>query len=239
MIVAGWEQLKGVGPAKVRDIIAGQEQRCAAGLPALETADDLISIKGIGPKTVDGFRHQVGTQDPFGIKRAARILNAVRDDISFGELPGLRPARHTSDDLYEVADKGFTTCLVLIKAINYQDFIENQRSRTGKEVEEIVRGMKRRDLVTSCVLQCYDDGDEDIYLRINRFGYPKFKRMLQLLRLHEDVLYVKGKRSKAGFGISVVVDELVVIEPDTSLLVAGGDAIPELAPAGRGTPEDD
>lgn len=212
IVVAGWEQLTGVGPAKVADIMA---MRAAGG--KLDTADDLLQVKGIGPKTLEKFRHQVGTEDPFGILRAKRILDAVREDIEFGELP-LRPPEHTSDDLYEVADRGRTTCLVMIKAINYQDFIENQRSRTGKEVEEIVRGMKKRHLVTSCVLQCYDDGDEDIYLRINRFAYPKFKRMLQTLTLHHDVLYVRGKRSKAGFGISVVVDDIAVIEPPAHLI---------------------
>lgn len=217
LIVAGWEQLTGVGPAKVQSIMA---LRAEGG--KLETADDLLQVKGIGPKTLEKFRHQVGTEDPFGILRAQRILNQVREDIDFGELPGLRPPRHRSDDLYEVPDRGFTTCLVMIKAINYQDFIENQRSRTGKEVEEITRNMKRRDLVTSCVLQCYDDGDEDIYLRINRFGYPKFKRMLQTLVLHHDVLYVRGKRSKAGFGISVVVDDIVVIEPPLEILEGTG-----------------
>jgi DNA polymerase-3 subunit alpha len=222
LIVAGWEQLTGVGPAKVADIMALQQERAAQGLPGLQTADDLVAVKGIGPKTLEKFRHQVGTEDPFGILRAQRILNKVREDIEFGDVPGLRPPRHRSDDLYEVPDKGFTTCLVMIKAINYQDFIENQRSRTGKEVEEITRNMRRKDLVTSCVLQCYDDGDEDIYLRINRFGYPKFKRMLQTLVLHHDVLYVRGKRSKAGFGISVVVDGLIVIEPPEEAVSVGG-----------------
>jgi DNA polymerase-3 subunit alpha len=223
VIVAGWEQLTGVGPAKVKDIMA---LRAAGG--KLETAEDLLEVKGIGPKTLEKFRHQIGSDDPFGIKRAKRILDAVREDIEFGELP-MRPPQHTSDDLYEVPDKGRTTCLVMIKAINYQDFIENQRSRTGKEVEEIVRTMKKRHLVTSCVLQCYDDGDEDIYLRINRFTYPKFKRMLQTLVLHHDVLYVRGKRSKAGFGISVVVDDIAVIEPPanlTSNLVAAAETEP-------------
>ncbi len=217
LIVAGWGQLKGVGPATTDRILAFRE---ANGPASLSTAEDLLQVNGIGPATLAKFKHQVGTEDPFGIQRASRILAGIRDDIRHDELPGLRLPAHNSDDLYEVPDKGRTTCLVMIKAINYQDFIENQRSRTGKEVEEIMKGLKRPDLVTSCVLQCYDDGDEDIYLRINRFAYPKFKRMLQTLKLHHHVLYVFGKRSKAGFGISVVVDNLAVIEPSAELLGA-------------------
>jgi len=74
--------------------------------------------------------------------------------------------------------------------------------------------MKRRDLVTSVVLQSYDDGDEDVYVRINRFTYPKYKRMLQQLKTNHHVIYVLGKRSRAGFGISVVVDKIAVLDPE-------------------------
>lgn len=207
IIVAGWEQLKGVGPAKVVAI----ESFLAEG-GTLECAQDLLQVKGIGPATLAGFRHQIDSDDPFGLKRTKTVLDAVRAGIDERSVPLPQPT-HRSDDLYEVNDMKSVRWMGLVKAINYQDFIENQRSRTGEEVEDILKRMKRKDLVTSVVLQSYDDGDEDVYVRINRFTYPRYKRMLQNLLPNHHVIYVLGKRSRAGFGISVVVDKLAILEP--------------------------
>lgn len=212
VIVAGWGELKGIGPSKVDAIEAYINEH---GAESLATADDLAKVKGIGPKTVEAFRHQVGTEDPFGLLRTGRVLTEVRNEISSGaiELPS---PNCRSDDLYGMPDASLVRWIGMIKSINYQDFVENQRSRTGQEVEEILKKMKRRDLVTSVVLQCYDDGDEDVYVRIDRFTYPRYHKMLQSLRTDHDVLYVLGRRSTggAGFGISVQVNKLAVIDPD-------------------------
>lgn len=212
VIVAGWGELKGIGPSKVNAIEAYIAEH---GAESLATADDLAKVKGIGPRTVDGFRHQLGSDDPFGLLRTKRVLEEVREGITFGDI--VLPATNcTSDQLYGMPDAARVRWIGMIKQINYQDYIENQRSRTGQEVEEIMRKMKRRDLVTSVVLQCYDDGDEDVYVRIDRFAYPRFHQMLQELKPDHHVLYVQGKRSTggAGFGISVQVDRLAVIDPE-------------------------
>lgn len=215
VIVAGWGQLKGVGPVTVKRILALEAELREAGQPALSSADDLLLVKGIGPKTLDKFRHQIGDEDPFGLKRTGRVLTEIRDDIGFGEIH-LPAPNCTSDDLYGMPDAATVRWLGMIASINYQDYIENQRSRTGQEVEEIIKTMKRRDLVTSCVLRCYDDGDEDVYVRIDRFTYPRYHKMLQGLQPNHHVLYVLGKRSTggAGFGISVQVMKLAVIDPE-------------------------
>jgi DNA polymerase-3 subunit alpha len=215
VIVAGWGQLKGVGPVTVNRILALEADLKEAGQPALSNADDLLNVKGIGPKTLEKFRHQIGDEDPFGLKRTGRVLTEIRDDIGFGEIR-LPAPNCTSDELYGLGDAAPVRWLGLIASINYQDYIENQRSRTGQEVEEIIKKMKRRDLVTSCVLRCYDDGDEDVYVRIDRFTYPRYHKMLQELRVNHHVLYVLGQRSTggAGFGISVQVRKLAVIDPE-------------------------
>lgn len=215
VIVAGWGQLKGVGPVTVGRILELEAKLQEDGEPPMSSADDLLKVKGIGPATLAKFRHQIGDEDPFGLKRTGRILNEVREDIAFGSIQLPKP-NTISDALYELPDGARVRWIGMIRKIKYQDFIENQRSRTGQEVEEIIRTMKRRDLVTSCVLECYDDGDEDVYVRINRFAYPRFHRMLQDLKVDHHVLYVLGKRSMsgAGFGISIQVDKLAAIEPD-------------------------
>jgi Zierdtviridae DNA polymerase len=58
-----------------------------------------------------------------------------------------------------------------------------------------------------------DDGDEEVYLRINRFNYPRFAQGLELIRTNHDIILIMGTK-KRGFGNSVQVNEMLVIDPD-------------------------
>lgn len=206
-IVAGFLQLKQVGPALCSQIISARD----SGM-RLRTVKDLLQVKGIGQVTLEKIRPMIEGDDPFGLMRTKLALDAVRLAISDGSIPIRRPT-HSSDAILD-ADGGKVIIWVgMVKLKEYKDVIEDERSRTGRPLEEIRKELKRPDLATSCTLWAYDDGDEDVYVRITRFDFPKFKKALEELRENEDVVYVVARKSNRGFGASIYVQKLLVIDP--------------------------
>ena len=209
---AGWLQLPGIGPAKARDVIAYRDGVTAASPGYEMTMEDLINVKGIGPSIMGNIR-KVDSLDPFGMRRVERALKAVRDGIKDGSLPLPSPT-HTSDELIEKDQLEVVRYLGVVKSKQYKDFVEDERARSGDDIETILRNMKNPNLKTSVVLQAYDEGDEDVYLRINRFNYPKMKEPLEaIVEGYHMVMAVGRKRGGSAFGINLQIDKLYLIEP--------------------------
>lgn len=207
-VVAGWQQLKGVGEVTANRILAFQEDG-----GQITCADDLEQVSGIGPKTVEKFRAQIESDDPFGLLKTKMALDAVRDAIESREIP-LRRATTTSDGILDIPGGATVVWLGRAKLKEYKDAIEDERARSGKEIEQIKAEMKDSHLVTSCVLHCYDDGEEDVYLRVSRHKYPQLAAGLEKIRVDHDVVWALCKRSRGGFGASLYVEKIVVIDPD-------------------------
>lgn len=212
-VVAGWEQLHGVGGVTAERIETYDSAERAAGRKGLQRAEDLLKVKGIGPASLEKFRAQMDTDDPFGLKRITRALASVREAIRTKEIP-LRNPTHYSDEILDVPGGNPVIWMGIAKLKEYKDAIEDERARSGRDPEEIKKEMKRPDLVTSCVLHCFDDGEEDVYVRITRFLYPKLRRHLEGLRINHDLVYVKARKSNGGFGASLYVDDMVIIDPE-------------------------
>jgi DNA polymerase-3 subunit alpha len=205
-VVAGWEQLDGVGPvmaAKIMDYTATH---------AIDAPEQLLAVNGIGPKVLDKFRSQLDSTDPFGLGRVRDQLTVVRKSIASGEIP-LQNTSHLSDELLDVPGGEIVRWAGFVRLKEYKDFIEDERARSGKDVDTIRAEMKRPDLGTSVVMHCFDDGDEDVYVRITRFDYPKWKQALAAIVLERDVVYVVARKSNGGFGASIYVQNLYVIDP--------------------------
>jgi hypothetical protein len=100
----------------------------------------------------------------------------------------------------------------LVRAREYQNAAENERSRTGDEMGDILARMKKSELQDYCVLRCYDDGDEDIYIRTTRYTFPKFRETLESVNVGHDIVVVSGRKSP-GFGTSIFADEIWVVDP--------------------------
>lgn len=207
VVVAGWTQLKGIGDSKAEAI----EAYMAAG-GRIDRPEDMIKVKGIGPKILEGMLPQMGTDDPFGLLRTERTLNGIRKEISNGEIPLAMPT-HKSDALLDVVGGTRVVWLGAVRLKEYKDYIEDERARSGRSVEEIRSEMWYPDLPTSCVLHCYDDGDEDVYVRVKRKDYPKFKDGLESIRPGRDLVYVVAEKSNMSFGASIYVKDLIVIDP--------------------------
>lgn len=212
-VYAGWKQLVGVGAKTAEKIIAFDKQKRTEVGEGVRKADDLLEVSGIGPASVEKFREQIDSDDPFGLLKIKHSLDSVREAIRERDLFLRRPT-HNSDEILDVAGGRPVVWVGMVRKAEYKDAIEDERARTGKELDEIRNEMEKPDLVTSCTLHCYDDGDEDVYVRITRFDFPKFKEALESIRLDQDVVYVIARKSRGGFGSSLYVKYIIVIDPD-------------------------
>jgi DNA polymerase-3 subunit alpha len=209
---AGITQIKGIGGAKANALLDYRRRYVEEGGDLAEmTVDDLINVKGIGP-AIMGKIKEIDPGDPFGLLRIGRILRRVREAIDVGELPLRRPT-HTSDEVLDAGPGERVVFVGLVRMKEFKDFIEDERARTGDDLEAIKARMKSPDKPTGCVLHCYDDGDEDVYIRIHRTLYPKFKRDLEDIQPDHHVILAVGKKSRNTFGASVYVDRLYYFDP--------------------------
>jgi DNA polymerase-3 subunit alpha len=219
-IVAGWQQIPGIGDKTAANIEADK-----AEFGNYEDWGQLDAIKGIGPKTIQTMQAFSVADDPFGLRvtedRMARVNKWLRGQFRV-PLP-----THTGTEVAAIAvqqdyganarsnyGKGPRVIYAgIVKQRNYQDAVENRRSRTGEEVEDILRTLKRPDLLAYCSLRCYDTTDEEVYLRVSRWVFPRLKRIIEGISVNHDVVIAEGNRI-AGFGTPVMVDRLFVVDPD-------------------------
>lgn len=212
-IRAGLLQLPGIGPAKV-DAIEDYRRQIREMLPndlAEMRMDDLINVKGIGPAMMKNIQ-SVDPEDPFGIHRVERILRRVRSAIRSGELALSLPT-HTSDEVLDAKGGSRVVWTGLVRKKEFKDYIEDERARTGDDLDTIKARMKDPNLPTGCVLHCYDDGGEDVYVRVHRRTYPRFKRDLEAIEPDNHVILAVGKKSNNSFGASIYVDRLYYFDP--------------------------
>lgn len=186
---------------------------------------DLGAIRGIGPKTIEKMQAFATARDPFELDRTERILTPVLRWVARQrpiptpthngtEVAAIEVEERYGADARKNYGKGPRVVYAgLAREINYQDAVENRRSRTGEEVADILKTLKRPDLLAYCSIRCYDTTDEEVYLRVNRFVFPNLKRMIEGISVNNDVIICVGNRI-AGFGTPVMVDRLFVVSPD-------------------------
>jgi DNA polymerase III subunit alpha len=218
-LVAGWEQVPGIGAKTATRI---DELRSQGKFSSWK---DLTAIPGIGPKTVDKMETFSMSYDPFGLQKTGNTLKRALDFLGTQTRVPKPTHNGTQVALIKVRErygadakknygKGPRVVYAgIVKTRNYQDAVENRRSRTGEEEADILKSLHKPHLLEYCSLRCYDTTDEEVYLRINRFTFPKLRRIIAGIAVEHDVVVCVGNRI-AGFGTPVMVDELYVIDPD-------------------------
>jgi DNA polymerase-3 subunit alpha len=208
-ILGGFEQIPGIGEKTGEAML---EWRDSVKWGQVVRWSDFTVIKGIGPKTMDKIAEFCTQEDPFEVNRLGKVMESMRRQIKSGSLRVWLPT-HTSDDIPSDADGLNVVWMGIPREREYKDAVEDERARSGNDVEKIMAEMKDRHLLKSCVLKCEDDGDEEVYLRFSRWAFPKYQNALESLRVGHDVVLVKGLKRK-GFGVSLAVKDMIVIDPE-------------------------
>lgn len=240
-VVAGFRQMKGVGEITAKKIMAIRDSVAAW--------DDLIRVDGIGPKTIAAMKAFSSAEDPFGLRRTAERLAIARADVeraAFADAgrggrwdgggggdggdPTIWLPTHRSHEIPREGEH-IIVWMGMVRSKEYKDYVEDQRARTGDSVEEIRLRMKDPHLEKSCVMHCYDDGDEEVYIRFNRWVFPDYKEDIENIQLDSDVIVVIGKK-REDFGISLHVQPRWKVEDSVMVIsfaedIDFGEASPE------------
>jgi len=216
-LLAGWEQVPKIGKKMAERIDAEQPDG------GWKSFYDLTRIQGIGPKTAERMAEFAAANDPFGLYRTEKKLAAV--DRWLRQQKTVPQPTHNGEHLAAMevvknpapgrrfAPGPAVVYMGVVRRVEYKDIVEDERSRSGREVEEILAELKRPDLIKRATLHMYDESDEEVYGRVNRWKFPGLLKKLQTIHVNHDVVVIAGFRI-AGFGTPVMINNLWVIDPD-------------------------
>lgn len=212
-IRAGFEQIPGIGNLTAIKMVQYRAAMWDDVRPF--NWEEFEAVSGIGPKTVDKIRDFAEDDDPFGLDLVGKVLREFRDGLRSqqGFWRGMPRPTHTSEQMLDAAEGKKVIWLGVPAKIDYKDLIEDQRARYGTSEEEILAATKDSHLRKWATIFAYDDGMEEVYLRFDRYSFPKFEAGIKLLRPGTDVLLVMGIKSR-GFGNSLKVRHMVAIDPE-------------------------
>lgn len=208
---AGYTQMKGIGVKTAEKIMELRNAKMELNGHGFAEWADLEEVKGIGPKSIEKIVDFAAKEDPFDLALVARILGEIRGQINAGGTGMPRPT-HTSHEIPKQG-KHRVTWMGIVRSREYKDYIEDQRARTGDSLDEIMARMNDPHLTKSCVLHCYDDGEEEVYIRFNRWAFPKFKDLIEGIEPDNDIIIVTGNK-REDFGISLHALSMVSIDPN-------------------------
>ena len=220
-VLAGFSAVPGIGHAIAKNIVEARDGE--NGKPFVKPMD-MTRARGMGAKRVEKLLEFCDTEDPFGLDNAAKIIGRVKLAIKRKEIPCPMPTHDGSQVAAVKAaigslgwsnrNKGEQLIFAgIVKARLYQDIIENIHSRTGEDLDTIKANLKDPHLLKYCTLQCIDDSIEEVYLRGNRYVFPRVRGIIETIEVGHDVVIAIGRKSP-GFGNSLAIDRLYVIDPD-------------------------
>lgn len=206
---AGFVQIPGIAAKTASTIVKYREEF------GVSSWYDLKAVRGIGDKSIQKLEEFVEKDDPFEILLTGKVLDEIRHGISknWADFRGLPKPTHRS---HEIPRGNATDTRVVwmgvVRKVEHKDLIEDERAQTGDSVEDILKRTRDKHLLKSCTLHCYDDGDDEVYLRINRWAFPEFQERVERIVPGEDVIICTGIKKAGGFGVSLQVKNLIVLQ---------------------------
>lgn len=198
-IEGGLSTIKGIGEKTAEKILES----------APETWDDMASVKGVGPKTIETFKKFVEKEDPYNIHRLERRIAKVKNYLLAAGIP---MPTHTSAQV--PFSEGPDTSIVWIGVLKYRNqrnLFEAHFSRTGEELDPAdVRDPHLADWVSGMG----SDDEEVITLVWDRWRYPKFKDEVFDIKLDDDIIVVDGYKPGFQARRAVYVRRMWVFEMD-------------------------
>jgi Zierdtviridae DNA polymerase len=211
-VLAGLSQIPSIGESIAGTII---EDRRDNG--RFNSWNDVMRVVGIGPSKMESIRSMVFDSDPFRIHHVDNALAKVRRELAKGLLRDrtgrqLPTPTHTGATMPTGNADIKVVYLGMPTQRDLRDLLEDERARTGEDIEVIRARIKDSHLVKKMYVRATDDSDQLVFLRWGRYVFPRFEKALMNMRLDQDLILVKGTK-RSGFGTSVYVDNMWVIDP--------------------------
>lgn len=208
----GFSQITGIGAATAADIVAWRNAQ--PYVPQWSDMAGTNGVKGVGMKTMMAMAEFASAEDPFGISKTEKQLQAFRKQVLNGEFDryGL-PEHFQFYRSHELPENSPGVAFVgLVGNIIYRDEIESIRNRTGQSVDEIRAKMSRPESTKKATIFSYDEHGE-VALRISRWQYDSLAEKLNsIIKGHHIVVgYGRTFEGKSG---SLQLTELWILEPD-------------------------
>lgn len=202
-VEAGLTQIPGVGENIAGAIIARRPKQWR----------DLTDVKGIGPKTVDKIIDFTKGDDPLGAYWLDRSIGKVKKliadaDDGFDELPV--PTHSAADLPYQDKSNIDVVWLGSVSGIVVRDIYEQFKLREGREAKE--GEIKDPHLREWVVMQGEDETDQ-ISIRVDRWKYPRYKRLIWSIT-DKDLVLVRGMKPSWSANRQITVGDLWVIDPE-------------------------
>lgn len=203
-IVAGWTQIKGIGPAQSKAIEELREQ-----MGQFSDWSDLQKARGIGPKKIQEILAFTAKKDPFGLDYVASSTDEIIEDIKAGRMLDCPLPDTTSKEIPYEAETSFHTVCVMLKKLIPKNLYEQHRIKNGGQ--ELDRStVKNPELADYCTLHTQDVSGP-ITISVNRNIFPKYKEELESLRPGKDFLVVQAKKL-SSYGKILLAQEIWPIE---------------------------
>jgi DNA polymerase-3 subunit alpha len=140
-------------------------------------------------------------------------MQLVRDALQDGMFGHHIPVPHyTSDTIPQTGQHHDVAWVGIPKVVRFASFKEDERARYGKTIEEIEATMKDPHLDRRAAVFCYDDGQEDVILRVNRWKLPALADKLENMRCDGTEVVIAVGMKREDFGVTLHVQDLWVIE---------------------------
>jgi len=199
-IRAGYSQIKGIGKKTAQNIIDAE--------PA--DWDELVKIKGIGPKTIEKIKLWIAQEDPHDIYRLERSIREVTQELGEGTLHDngtiLPLPTHTSRELDEAQQGTKVVWLGEMVKYNIRDIFEINVARGNTSDLDDIKDPELREF---CIIYARD-ADDQTMLKINRWRFPQYKQDIFAAKDQNVLMLVTGRKPRYG----VQVDKLWLIQPD-------------------------
>lgn len=209
---AGFVQIPGIGKKTAQAIM---DYRDDGGF---KTWDNLMEVKGIGPKTVEKMQDFVQSDDPFGAFWLDNAIAATKEDIRAGKLgPVPRPSHTASDIPYVRGDDIQVVWLGTVHTRNVRDLFEfNQAKGAELDLEKMTlngKPIKDPHLREWCVM-VGDDETDQMGLNVDRWKYPRFRDLVWRIRPGRDLVLVQGKKPGWMPTRQIQIHNMWLIDPE-------------------------
>lgn len=214
-LLPGFTQVPGIGYKTWLSIAEYREQ-----VGDFEKVDDLLNVKGIGPRTIELLDDFANNPDPFNLLLLSDKLGKMREALKAGvpmDEGGvfmLPEPTHTAVEVPYERSEGSNipvTFLGVVRNRNLKDLFESHHSRTGQHLDP--KSVKDPHLNEWVVFLCEDETDV-ITVSCNRWNYRKFKDLIWSIRENEDLVLFRGHKMASQSRRAIYISDMWVLDPD-------------------------